>query len=50
LVRFLYMYVFRLGFLDGVAALHFCRRYFIYDTMFVQMVIEKQRLKRGQPL
>ena len=48
--RFLYMYVFRLGFLDGIAALHFCRRYFIYDTMFVQMVIEKQRLKRGQPL
>jgi hypothetical protein len=50
LARFLYMYVFRLGFLDGIAALHFCRRYFIYDTMFVQMVIEKQRLNRGQPL
>jgi glycosyltransferase involved in cell wall biosynthesis len=50
LARFLYMYVYRLGFLDGMAALHFCRRYFIYDTMFVQMVIEKQRAAKGLPL
>jgi glycosyltransferase involved in cell wall biosynthesis len=50
LARFLYMYFFRLGFLDGWAALHFCRRYFIYDTMFVQMVIEKRRTQEGLPL
>jgi glycosyltransferase involved in cell wall biosynthesis len=34
-LRFLYMYLFRFGFLDGVAGYHYCRLLAIYEYMIV---------------
>jgi len=42
-LRFLYMYVFRRGFLDGRAGLHYCRLLAIYEYMIVLKIQEIRR-------
>lgn len=46
-LRFLYMYVFRLGFLDGWAGYTYCRLLAIYEYMIVLKVIEMRRREQG---
>lgn len=43
LVRFLYMYVMRLGFLDGLHGYHYCRMLAIYEYMIVLKMDELRR-------
>lgn len=50
LLRFLYMYVLRLGFLDGVPGYHYCRLLSIYEYMIVLKMKEIRRKGRGLPL
>lgn len=50
ILRFLYMYIVRRGFLDGRWALSFCLRYVIYEFMTVEKVVEKRRQAEGRPL
>ena len=42
--RFIYMYLIRLGFLDGVAGLRFCAMLSIYDTMISLKIAELRSL------
>jgi glycosyltransferase involved in cell wall biosynthesis len=49
-LRFLYMYFFRLGFLDGAAGLTYCRLLCIYEYFTVLKVHELRRRQRGSPL
>jgi glycosyltransferase involved in cell wall biosynthesis len=49
-VRFLYMYIGRLGFLEGRSSLAFCLLYGFYEYMIVVKVIELRRRSRRQPL
>ncbi len=49
-VRFLQMYVLRLGFLEGRAAFAFCLLYFFYEWMTVVKIVEKRRLFRGESI
>jgi glycosyltransferase involved in cell wall biosynthesis len=46
-LRFLYMYVFRLGLLDGAAGFTYCRLLSIYEYMIVLQIKELQRRKEG---
>lgn len=46
-LRFLYMYLFRLGFLDGHAGLTYCRLLAIYEYMIVLKVQELRRREQG---
>jgi len=48
--RFVQMYLLRLGFLEGRAALAFCLLYFSYEWMTVMKIVELRRLRRGLPL
>ena len=48
--RFLYKYIFHLGFLDGWRAFYCSILLFIYDYMTVIKVIELQRKNRGEDL
>lgn len=50
LLRFLYMYVLRGGFLDGRAGFVYCRLLMTYETMIVTKMIEIRRRERGLPL
>jgi hypothetical protein len=50
LMRFLYMYGFRLGFLDGGAGLTYCRLLAMYEYMIVVKMREIQRRARGLSL
>ena len=50
LLRFLYMYVLRLGLLDGLPGYHYCRLLAIYEYMIVLKMKESQRRQRGLPL
>lgn len=50
LVRFIQMYIFRLGFLEGWKALIFCLLYAIYEFMTVIKIIESKRKRAGLPL
>ena len=50
LARFLHMYVFRLGFLEGWRALNFCLLYFCYELMTVNLIVEKRRRRSGKDL
>ncbi len=50
LLRFLYMYVLRLGFLDGVPGYHYCRLLLIYEYMIVLKMKEIRRKQRGLPM
>lgn len=45
--RFIYMYIFRLGFLDGRAGLTYCCLLSIYEYMIVLNMKEKSRCKKG---
>jgi glycosyltransferase involved in cell wall biosynthesis len=49
-VRFLQMYVLRLGFLEGRAAFVFCTLYFYYEWMTVVKIVELRRRRLKQPL
>jgi glycosyltransferase involved in cell wall biosynthesis len=50
LLRFLYMYLLRGGFLDGRAGFIYCRLLMTYETMIVAKMIEIQRRDKGLPL
>jgi hypothetical protein len=47
ILRFLYMYLFRLGFLDGWQGYTYCRLLTIYEYMIVLKVMEIERRERG---
>lgn len=50
LLRFLYMYVFKLGFLDGEAGFHYCTMLSTYEYMIVLKVRELRRRERGESI
>lgn len=50
ITRFIHMYVFRLGFLEGVAALNFCLLYAFYELMIVNLIVERRRVRGGKDL
>jgi len=50
LLRFVYMYVLKLGFLDGVAGFHYCAMLSIYEYMIVLKVREIRRRERGESI
>lgn len=50
LLRFLYMYVLRLGFLDGWAGLTYCRLIAMYEFMIDLKVKELERRDEGLPV
>jgi len=50
LVRFLYMYLLRLGFLDGVPGYHYCRLLSVYEYMIVLKMKEIRRRERGMAI
>jgi hypothetical protein len=41
LLRFLYMYLFRRGFLDGMAGFHYCRLLYFYELLIVLKLRER---------
>lgn len=43
LLRFVYLYVLRLGFLDGRAGLHFCLLWMAYDIHITVKLVERER-------
>jgi len=47
LLRFAYMYLLRLGLLDGLPGYHYCRLLAIYEYMIVLKMKEIQRRQRG---
>jgi glycosyltransferase involved in cell wall biosynthesis len=47
LLRFTYMYILRLGFLDAVPGYHYCRLLSIYEYMVVMKMKEIRRSQRG---
>lgn len=49
-LRFLYMYVLRGGFLDGLPGLIYCRLLMFYEYMIVLKVKEAQRRQNGLPV
>jgi len=49
-LRFLYMYVLRLGFLDGLAGFTYCRMLAIYEYMIVIKMRELQQREKGLPV
>jgi glycosyltransferase involved in cell wall biosynthesis len=48
--RFVQMYFLRFGFLEGRAAFAFCLLYFFYEWMTVVKIVEKRRLRQGEPI
>ena len=50
LLRFLYMYLLRLGFLDGRPGYHYCRLLAIYEYMIVLKMREIRRRHKGLPI
>lgn len=48
--RFVYMYVMRGGFLDGVQGYHYCRLIAAYEYMIVIKAKELERRARGLPV
>jgi hypothetical protein len=50
ITRFVHMYVLRLGFLEGVAALNFCLLYAFYELMTVNLIVERRRLRAAKDL
>lgn len=53
LLRFLYMYFWRLGFLDGLAGYHYCRLLAIYEYMIIMKTHElrdEQTIEKGEPV
>ncbi len=49
-LRFLYMYLLRLGFLDGTPGYHYCRLLAFYEYMIVLKMKEIRRRQLGLPL
>ncbi len=49
-LRFLYMYLFRLGILDGFAGFTYCRLLAIYEYMIVLRLKELKRREQGLPI
>jgi hypothetical protein len=49
-LRFLYMYVWRRGVLDGVAGFHYCAMVSVYEYMIVLKMLELRRRAAGKPL
>jgi glycosyltransferase involved in cell wall biosynthesis len=49
-IWFLYLYIFRMGFLDGAAGLAFSRMRASYETMIDVKVLELERRRRGEPV
>jgi glycosyltransferase involved in cell wall biosynthesis len=49
-IWFLYLYIFRMGFLDGAAGLAFSRMRASYETMIDMKVLELERRSRGGPV
>jgi glycosyltransferase involved in cell wall biosynthesis len=49
-LRFIYMYLLRLGFLDGRAGFTYCRLLCFYEYFIVLKIREHRRLRRGLPL
>lgn len=49
-LRFLYMYVLRLGILDGKAGYTYCRLIAAYEQMIVVKIAELQRREKGLPI
>ena len=45
--RFLYMYIFRLGFLDGYAGLTYCSLLSVYEYMIVLKIRESEQRRKG---
>jgi glycosyltransferase involved in cell wall biosynthesis len=50
ITRFVHMYIIRLGFLEGVAALNFCLLYAFYELMIVNLIVERRRLRAAKDL
>jgi glycosyltransferase involved in cell wall biosynthesis len=50
LIVFLYLYVFRLGLLDGRAGFHFSRMRAVYEFCIDLKVMEERRRRRGLPV
>ncbi|MEH2143423.1 glycosyltransferase family 2 protein [Nostoc sp.] len=50
IIRFIQMYLLRLGFLEGITALIFCLLYAMYEFMIVVKIIELRRKKSGLAL
>ena len=48
--RFLQMYIFRLGFLEGWTAFNFCLLYFCYEVMTINLIVENRRRRAGKDL
>ncbi|HEY4444901.1 MAG TPA: glycosyltransferase family 2 protein [Steroidobacteraceae bacterium] len=49
-IWFLYLYLFRMGFLDGAAGLAFSRMRASYETMIDIKVLDLERRRRGEPV
>ncbi|MCP4839244.1 MAG: glycosyltransferase family 2 protein [Planctomycetes bacterium] len=49
LLKFLYMYFLKRGFMDGAAGFTYCRLQAMYEYMIVLKVKETQRIERGLP-
>ena len=50
LLRFIYMFVLRRGFLDGGPGYHYCRLLAIYEYMIVLKMQEIRRRNLGLPI
>ncbi len=50
LLRFLYLYIFSFGFMDGFPGFHYCRLQSLYEYMIVIKMREIQRRQRGLPI
>ena len=50
LLRFLYMYVARMGFLDGRAGWHYCCLLAVYEWLTVMKIRELRRRAKGEPV
>jgi hypothetical protein len=50
LLRFIYMYILKLGFLDGRAGLTYCRLISMYEFMIDLNVKEHRRREKAQPV
>lgn len=49
-LRFVYMYLFRLGFLDGAPGYHYCRLLALYEYLIVLKIKELRRRQQGLPV
>lgn len=49
-LKFLYMYLFKLGFLDGKAGFIYCRLQAMYERMIVLKMLELKRRERGETI